>query len=107
MTMSEYINYIGGIVGTTAIVPLMFVIAVVGPVLLFNIIQHQQNRLNSLKWPLAILTFFTCLILFISTGGYIGSLFDSSALGMGAGLVTFYYAYNAFTGLLPSTCPID
>jgi len=105
--MNEYIDYIGGIVGTIAIVPLMFVIAVVGPILLFNLIQHQQNRLNSLKWPLAVITFFTCLILFISTGGYIGSLFESSALGMGAGLAAFYYAYNAFTALLPSTCSIS
>ena len=108
MVMEDYLNYLSGMVGSIAIVTFMFIVAIGGPLLLFKQLHHDKpGWLNRLKWPLAVVTFFTCLFLFISTGGYIGSLFESAALGMGAGLVTFYYAYNGFTALLPSTCQIE
>lgn len=106
--MDGYFSYISGLIGSMTIVPIMFVIAISGPLVLFNILHHDKPQwLSAIKWPLAVLTFFTCLFLFISTGGYVGSQFDFAALGMGVGLVAFYYAYNFFTGLLPSTCPIE
>jgi len=105
--MDGYFSYISGLVGSEAIVPVMFVIAIVGPLVLFYMLHHNKPQcLRTIKWPLAALTFFTCLFLFISTGGYVGSQFDFAALGMGVGLVAFYNAYNFFTGLLPSTCTI-
>jgi len=106
--MDGYFSYISGLVSSAAIVPVMFVIAIVGPVVIFNILHHDKPHfLRAIKWPLAVLTFFTCLFLFISTGGYVGSKFDFTALGMGVGLVAFYNAYNYFTGLLPTTCTIE
>lgn len=106
--MDGYFSYISGLVGSAAIVPVMFVIAIVGPLVLFNILHHNKPQwLSAIKWPLAVLTFFTGLFLFISTGGYVGSQFNFTAFGMGVGLAAFYYAYNIFTGLLPSTCAIE
>jgi len=106
--MEDYLNYLSGIVGHGLIIPFMFIVAIGGPVLLFCHLHHDKPRcLNSLKWPLAAATFFTCLFLFISTGGYIGSKFEFAALGMGLGLLAFYYAYNGFTSLLPTTCAIE
>ena len=106
--MDGYFSYISGLVGSMTIVAIMFVIAVAGPLMIFKTVHHDKPKwLSTMKWPLAVLTFFTCLFLFISTGGYVGSLFDSAALGMGVGLMAFYYTYNAFTALLPSTCSIN
>ncbi|MCK4742263.1 MAG: hypothetical protein KAT25_00435 [Sulfuriflexus sp.] len=106
--MEDYFNYLGGMVGTITIVPFLFVAAVAGPWIIFYQLHNDKLQwLSRLRWPLAVLTFFSCLFLFISTGGYIGSKFDYASLGMGAGLVSFYYAYDYFTSLLPSTCSID
>lgn len=106
--MESYFNYIAGMVGTIVIVPFMFMLAIVGPIILYNQLHYNKFPwLDKIKWPLAVLTFMTCLFLFICTGGYIGAKFESAALGMGVGLVAFYYAYNRFTLLLPTTCQIE
>ena len=106
--MQGYFEYISAMLGGTILMVIVFMIAVIGPLLLFNLLKNERPQcLQAFKWPLAALTFFTNLILFIGSGGYIGSLFDVAALGMGGGLVSFYYAYNAFTALLPSTCPVN
>jgi len=106
--MEDYLSYLSGIVSSEWLVLFMFIIAIVGPILLFSHLHHDKPRLlNQLKWSLAVVTFFSCLFLFLSTGGYIGSKFESAALGMGLGLLAFYYAYNGFTSLLPTTCEIE
>jgi len=106
--MENYFEYIGGIIGANALVPIAFLLALLGPIIVYKLVHHVHSGwLNKVKWFFAALTFFTCLILYISTGGFIGGKFDYPALGMGIGLVAFYYSYNAFTSLLPSTCAIE
>lgn len=106
--IADYFNYISGIVGAKALVVAMFFVAVIGPCCLYKMVNSQLVGWKSkLKWCLAAVTYFSCLILFITIGGFVGKQFDYPALGMGAGLVAFYFAYNAFTSLLPSTCPIE
>ena len=106
--IEAYFNYIGAMVGTITVVPFMFMIAIAGPIILFKQLHyHQLSWLNKIKWPLAALTFLTSLFLFVCTGGFIGTQFGSESLGMGAGLVAFYYVYNRFTLSLPTTCQIE
>jgi len=106
--MEAYFNYLGSMIGTITVVPFMFVIAIAGPIILFNQLHYQRLPwLNKAKWPLAVLTFLTCLFLFVCTGGFIGSQLESESLGMGVGLAAFYYVYNRFTLSLPTTCQIE
>jgi len=106
--MEDYFNYISGIVGADIIVPIVFLLAVFGPIVVYQLVHHVHSGwLNKIKWLFAAITFFSCLVLYISSGGFIGGQFDSPALGMGVGLVAFYYSYNWFTSLLPSTCSIE
>jgi len=106
--MEDYLGYLSGIVGTETVIPFMFAMAICGPFLMYKLLNSRPTGLmGALRWPIAILTFFSCLILFVSTGGYFGSEFDYTTIGMGAGLVAFYYAFDAFTSLLPSTCEIQ
>ncbi len=106
--MEDYLNYITGIVGARAVVILMLSVALLGPCVVYRLVNSTLSGWQSkLKWFIAAITYFSCLMLFITTGGFIGSQLDYPALGMGLGLLAFYYAYNAFTSLLPSTCPIE
>jgi len=106
--LDAYIEYLGEIVGMTAIIPFMFVVAILGPYIVYKILHSDVSaKVHFLKWLVAVLTFFSCLILCVGTGGFIGSKFGFSALGMGTGLLAFYFIFDAFTGLLPSTCEIE
>lgn len=106
--MDAYIEYLGTIVGTKAIIPFMFAVSLFGPYIVFKLLHSNvSGKLQVLKWLTAVLTFFSCLVLFVATGGFIGSLLGFSALGMGSGLLAFYFLFDAFTGLLPSTCEIQ
>ncbi len=106
--MEDYLNYVAGIVGAMFMLPIVFSLALAGPIVIYKLVHNVHTGwLNKVKLFIAVLTFFSCLILFISTAGFIGSQFDFPALGMGLGLVAFYYAYNTFTSFLPSTCPIE
>jgi len=106
--MLEYLNYLSGLIGSITIVLFMFGVAIAGPFFLFIQLHNEEpTSSQKLRWIVAAVTFFVCLFLFIVTGGYIGRQFGYSALGMGGGLLSFYYAYNWFTSLLPSTCPIS
>lgn len=106
--MDAYIEYLGEIVGVTAIIPFMFVVSISGPYIVYRILHSDASaKVHFLKWVIAVLTFFSCLILLVGTGGYIGSRFGFSALGMGTGLLAFYFIFDAFTGLLPTTCEIE
>lgn len=106
--MEDYFNYIAGIVGAKIIVTAVFTLALLGPCMVYKLVNSSLSGWKSkFKWCLAVLTYFSCLVLFITTGGFVGSQYNYPSLGMGLGLVIFYYAYNAFTSLLPSTCPIE
>jgi len=108
IVMENYFNYIGGIVGAKALVPVVFLLAIIGPFFVYKLVHHVHTGwMNAIKWLFAAITFFSCLVLFVCTGGFVGTQLDSPALGMGVGLVAFYYSYNAFTSLLPSTCVIE
>ena len=106
--MEDYLDFISGIVGDGIIIPLLFTMAIIGPFAVCKLVRDDKpGWINLVKWLVAILTFFSCLLLWVSTGGYIGGKFGSVDIGMGAGLVVFYYSYNGFTSLLPSTCSIE
>jgi len=106
--LEEYMDYIVGILGTKAVLPIVFSLVLLGPFVVYKLVHNVHTRwLNKVKWIFAVLAFFSCLIIFISTGGFIGFQYDFPALGMGIGLVSFYYAYNGYTSLLPSTCSIE
>lgn len=106
--MEDYLDYFAGIVGAKFMVSVIVVLALLGPCIVYKLVNSTLSGWKSkFKWCIAALTYFSCLLLFVVTGGYIGSQFNYPALGMGLGLVIFYYAYNAFTSLLPSTCPVD
>lgn len=106
--MEDYLNYVAGIFGAKVMVPIVFSVALLGPCIVYRLVNSTlAGWQNKLKWLIAALTYFSCLMIFIITGGFIGTQLDYPALGMGLGLVIFYYSYNAFTSLLPSTCPIE
>ena len=105
--MEGYLDFIRDIVGAGAIVPLLFIMAIGGPFFVYKCVHNDKPCWQTtLKWPVAAVTFFSCLLVCISTAGYLGSIFGSADLGMGLGLVVFYYLYSFFTSLLPSTCEI-
>ena len=106
--MEDYLDYLAGILGAKIMVSVVLSVALLGPCIVYKLVNSTLNSwMSRLKWSIAALTYFSCLILFITSGGFIGTQFDYPALGMGLGLVVFYYSYNAFTSLLPSTCPIE
>ena len=106
--MESYLEYLTGIVGAGDVIPLMFIMAIVGPFVMYKLLHTDlTGRFGALKWLIAAMTFLSCLVLFVGTGGYIGSLFDVTTIGMGVGLVAFYYSFDAFTSLLPSTCQME
>jgi len=106
--MEDYLNYIAGILGAKAVLPIVFSFVLFGPFIVYKLVNSALSAwMTKLKWLLAALTYFSNLIIFISTAGFIGKQLDYPALGMGVGLVLFYYSYKAFTSLLPNTCTID
>lgn len=106
--MGDYLNYISKLVGGDPMIPVVFSLALLGPIVVYGLVHNVHTGwLNKVKWLIAIITFFSCLILYIGTAGYIGQKYGFPALGMGVGLVAFYFSYNYFTSMLPSTCSIE
>jgi len=106
--LGDYLNYISKLVGGDAMLPVVFILALLGPIVVYRLVHNVRTGwLNKFKWFIAIITFFSCLILYIGTAGYIGQKYGFPALGMGLGLVAFYFSYNFFTSKLPSTCSIE